>query len=175
MHHPIVFEPAQVWNNEINIWILPRQHFNRCQVPYHIDNKGNSIAPRHFTYLATGKCVETMNLQATKAVVFDCSTDHEFDAPCIAYWMNRCKTDQLVGILTYNACQASIRGCIVAIEDGKNDRFIDTCHPRPFEMRPNTRFGVPGTMKAIALPGVAVAIDNHRLHSSSKQMIVSMP
>src|SRR5215469_11370213 len=175
MHHPIVFEPAKVGNNEIEVWILPCQHFNRCQASYHIDNKGNPVAPRHFTYLAPGKRVETVNLQAAEAVVFDRSTNHQFDAPGIAHRMNRGETDQLARILTHNACQPSICGRIVAIEDGKNDRFIDTCRPRPFEMGLNARFGVPGPVKAIAGPGMAVAIYNHRLHSSRKWMIVSMP
>gem|GEM_PF-5221741 len=68
-------------NNEIEVWILLRQHFNRCQASYHINNKGNPVAPRHLIYLATGKRVETVNLQAAKAIAFDRSTDHEFDAP----------------------------------------------------------------------------------------------
>src|SRR3989442_1571660 len=155
MHHPIVFEPAQMGDNEVEVRILPGQHFYCCQASYYIDHKGELIAPGHFAHLAPWKCIEAMNLQSAKTVVFDRSTDHELDSPGITSRVDRCETDQLVGILTHNVCQADVRGGIVAIKDGKDDRFIDTGGTRPFEVGLDTRFSVPGAMKAIALPGMA--------------------
>src|SRR5260370_22803569 len=146
MHHAIVCEPAQMGDNEVEVRILPGQHFYCCQASDYIDHKGELIAPGPFAHLAPWKCIEAMNLQSAKTVVFDRSTDHELDPPGITSRVDRCETDQLVGILTHNVCQAGVRGGIGAIKDRKEDRFIDTGATRPFDVGFHSRLLCPGAM-----------------------------
>src|ERR1700743_2955586 len=75
--------------------------------------------------------------------------------------MNKCETDQPSGMPGDDARDIAIGNVVVAMKRREDDSFLNACPACATQVRPDRGVRVPRSGHAIALAGMAVAVDDH--------------
>jgi hypothetical protein len=161
MSFPIIAETTQVRNDEVDIRVLRRQHFDDVGLTRNIDEQGQAKCLCSFAQFPGWHRLVPVCLDPSKSPACHSMLDHLKYAPRISGCMDKNEADKPVGITRDNLGHLSVGLCIVAVEEGKHNRFVDSSRPGAPQIKVQWRVGVPGRGHQIAFAGVTVTVNDH--------------